>query len=391
MTEFAKYFSLIDETRTSFEINPEKDWNIYVDLDGHLAKVRQLLANPVPKFIVYGDFGTGKSHLLWHIKNQHPTAIDPIYIELSIPAKLRGKKWNIDFLTVFQQIQSQFVPALEKVVANLDDLGPIKSQIDTLRALDTDLAVALDALLMKVPLGGQRPQFKPPEERRRAFQWLTASDVLTPSQYYRSGYTLPLGTRMTRDLVTLLHRMAEIYKLACNRVPVLLLDESELFRLALAPGAGESIATGFRNLLDATNTAVGVVLGLNLQEGTKAQHPLLRQDVTSRLKDGIQLLPLGDNERQRRFMDQLWEQLHNKGQTTFWMNSASRDLLLRHIADWRQVVVQPEFRSVNVSPGDLIKVVSAIGQEAVTRKIDKPITDVHLKQWFGVADGEARV
>lgn len=66
---FSEFFGLADEKRTTFVLSPERDPRLLVDMDGlvDFLEERAGIPDPAPQAILFGEFGTGKTHALRYV------------------------------------------------------------------------------------------------------------------------------------------------------------------------------------------------------------------------------------------------------------------------------------------------------------------------------------
>ncbi len=151
-----------------------------------------------------------------------------------------------------------------------------------------------------------------PERVTAARAWLNASRTLTPSKALKAGYPALLDEVVgPADLAALYVAFARAWREITRQTFVLFLDEGESFTRVVHEDAQASIGAGLRVLLDSTNDALGIFIGLNTPRTRKGTHPMLRSDVRSRVGRAIVLPTLQETAvggvGEGRFMDGLWE------------------------------------------------------------------------------------
>jgi len=212
VSEFGDYFRLKERHRTSFELNPEEDYDIFVDLDDIRPRLKTLDDNPY-RLVVEGDFGTGKSHLLRYLEHHPPNDIHrPFYVKLS------GFSAKADFILVYRQIMDVLFPVLVNDFAGLPRKMP-----DVLKECiqDTDVLHAFERYF--VLFSSDTPS------RRVAERWIKADPDLRATESTKERYQSRLVGKSPTQLVTTLLSIAKVYHRIKNKKLLLLLDESENF------------------------------------------------------------------------------------------------------------------------------------------------------------------
>lgn len=294
LASFAQFFGLRDVRRTSLVLSPVHDAEIYVDMDDVLSRVREWLRG-VPGFVIYGEYGTGKSHLLQHIGQvlAPPARLHPVFVELS----------GFDRHSKFKLVHSRTMQAMEEpILTLLSSNRDVKTWIATQSGLNPDMKKALVAL--------SEPQAKP-EERAHLRAWIKGTGP-TPSQAARLGLSGRLFDNVgPAELVSFWKCLGEMYQqFSPTRATLLLLmDEAAALQEVVSPEGLLDIGTGIRYLVDPSNRSIGYGFGLNLP-GARGVHPFMRSDVESRVHSKtVQLQTLGDEKRIIRFLDGIWHLL----------------------------------------------------------------------------------
>ncbi|MFM7204760.1 MAG: hypothetical protein ACKO6N_28645 [Myxococcota bacterium] len=370
MTKWSQYFQLKDPNRGSFELNPDTDFNIFVDLDGIRPRLQRVgLTAETFKLVIEGDFGAGKSHLLRYIQHHPPVEQHhPFYV------KLGGFDRKTAFIQVYRQIMTELLPLLEK-----KETGPIDlSTLSPNEFLDHDSCLALKELL-SVRILSEHP------ERVLARRWLRADPDLRSSESVKGGYARRLVNSTPAQLMHLLLGISALYKRSKHHTLLMLLDESESFSRLTDDVSQADVAAGLRELFDPSNTALSVVVGLNTPSSRAGHHPMLRSEVRSRMVGKyIQLKPIESDKRVSEFIQQLWGELASNPETyPFHLSQQSLTLFIRGVTSWRKKLDVTLLEGQPVVPRDICSLLNILGQEALREGVKAPITVDKLTQWFG--------
>lgn len=368
MSEFGDYFQLKQRQRTSFELNTDKDYDIFVDLDGIRSKVESITDDPY-RLVVEGDFGTGKSHLLRFLEHHLPDQrLRPFYVKLS------GFGTKADFILVYRQIMDVLFPILVTDLSKLlrKDRLALKECLQ-----DADLFRAFESYFIL--------NITDSPDRRLAERWIKADPDLRAQESTRFGYRSRLVNRPPTQLVAAILSISKLYHQIKEKKLLLLLDESESFSRLTDDVSQANIATGLRELFDPENEYLGVVVGLNTPSSRSGHHPMLRSEVRTRLLGKyLRLRALDDPERILQFVRELWIQLAEDPESaTFLLSEQSQILITRRIREWREVLDPKMEAKLPVVARDLTNILTVMGQQAVRLRIPPPIKTQQLKQCFG--------
>lgn len=375
-TPFAHLFRLADPRRVSFELSPEHDAALFIDLDGVVGWIEKRIAAPerAPQLVVTGDFGTGKSHVLRLIEKKLAPArkIRPVYFQLG-PFQRRSS-----FLDLHISVMEELLEILEQ---NLTHLEEVPSFLEQKTSVKGDVKAALVALA--------RPD-TPEPKRAMLRSWLRGTGP-TPTQARKdlelSGRLFEGASPIT--LVNLWKAVGELQRKADGRSLMLLMDEGEAFSKMVSPDSQASMGAGLRTLFDPDNRSLGIGLGLNTPTSRQGLHPMLQHDVASRIQGKqLQLSPLVDPVRIRRFLEGLWERLRGPKAPPELFDEGATDLLSNHLRTLRDSI---SLRSQTLSPTptqrDLMSVLRYIGEFAMRDGELPPLTREMLDRWFPARSG----
>ncbi len=361
MTTLAEHFELYDPARTSFELEPEKDAGLYVDVHGVLPRIRSILeaTKAAPKLLVTGEYGMGKSHTLRHVACEMLPKLVPH--SLPVFVKLGGLVPKATFLDVYRQIVQSLRGLLDEALRSLETIDPsdISDLSQDARIVLTRLHEALHEGESADRLGALR-------------MWLSGSGP-TPTQAMKLG----LGTRLRDssnhpDLVPLLGAIARLIHRASGRRVVLFLDESTAFRTPRGPEALLSISEGLRELFDQDNQVLGVILGMYDRRGGGKG---LRLDVLQRMENRrVDLIPMRTPDEIKSFTRDLGEKV---GRLQLFTPDA--------MSWFAQHAIEAGARSESpgvLSPRGLLKLLDRVGQEAHRAGVRPPLPNVQIQAWL---------
>jgi hypothetical protein len=345
---FSQYLGLRDLGRDTLEPDAERDVDLYQDLDGTVGDVERRLAVKAPKLVVFGQYGTGKTHLLHVAKARMDAArFTPVYVKL----EARGKVGESRLLHT-------------DILARLEAAGVLK------HAYGTEPAEADQNLQNALRLLGENPSH--PEARA----WLLAHGP-TPSQARRVGFTTRLSDYAGGVQYEKIWRMVgDAYRRATERELILLIDESETFQDTVDPNRVADLGAALREMFDSGNKSYGVLMGLTAPRARSGSHPLFRPDVATRIQNAqLRLEGLSDVERREAFLGGLLAAVLLPGRAFLtppalrWLAEKGPDIARQFMIGVEREPVQREYvklldrlardafasrRSVPISPGELV-------------------------------------
>jgi hypothetical protein len=251
--DFKDWFCL--NKRDSFTIDPKMnpgDAKFYFGRHEIMkqlkAQLRRSFIDPkVPKMIIFGPYGSGKTQLLYHIDylltNDPPETckLKPHMIHLNIEMKSKSdhRHWHLQLMEALgKDIVTSWVEAISKRVPNIED--ELKKIF-----LDPNLAEAMRKLL----IGGLE---------LTAWRWLCGQE-LAAKELEQLKVTRNLGYIGAGDMagaVRSIGKLAEINGLKL----VFMIDEAERFA-AVKTGDGTEYLTDYlRELSEKSNNSVGFML-----------------------------------------------------------------------------------------------------------------------------------
>lgn len=371
VTPFAKLFELVNPDRTSFELSPEHDAELFIDLDDVAGwlDLRVQQQDPAPQLVITGDFGTGKSHVLRYIEKRlaPDRAIRPVYFELG--SFMRRSSFNDLHITVMVELGE----LLENNLARVQGLTAV---LDEKTSLKGDIKTAFTQLADPTLPSAKRAMLR---------SWLRGTGP-TPTQARKdlnfSGRLFDSASSVT--LVNIWKAAGELQRAVDGRSLMILMDEGEAFSKMVSPDAQAAMGSGLRTLFDAGNRSLGIALGLNTPSSRKGIHPMLQSDVASRTQGKQRaLLPLGDPLRIRRFIEGLWGHLRSPNAAHRLLDEGAMEVVANQLRELRNAI---SLRSQTLSPTptqrDLISVLRYVSELAFRDGKSPPLTRDMLNSWF---------
>lgn len=302
--EFNKWFCLKD--RLNFTIDPQinrDDARYYFgrdDIKNRLQRQlrRAFIAPGVPKLMVWGPYGSGKTQTLFYLehflKTQTPSSANGVPHTLYVTIEMRSNS-NAGYFHM------QLMEALgkETVSAWVRKLFDQTSDLDkTLGQLTDDLNIAL--ALKELRAAGDSTFI--------AWRWLTGQ-ALRGSELSGMKLTRSLGELGAGDLANALITVGNLAG-QVNQKLIFLLDELEQLQNVKAGDAAESIHQYLRRLAEPANASVGFLIGFKADVLDEAAEILRRPDIMGRIgtSNYLDIPPLPAIRDVKTFVGEL---LHN--------------------------------------------------------------------------------
>ena len=272
----------------SFSIDPWKDKGIYFGdsklkkrvsdrIDSDFAKRRA-----VPKFFVYGAYGSGKTHSLAHIAYSLETnkmyRSEPIYV--AMPPLTSRDHWlrihtklldsiGPDRIRSSMEIMADKIPGTDKVKGLLDN-GILPFGDDTMR---TSQANALRNFLF----GGRQSQL--------SWEWMRGR-----KNSAEQAAVLGVQKDITEatDFVNCLLNLGSLLYHATSKKLVFLIDEAEAIKSVTNADSLHELQQMLRDLLDDNNNYVGLILAIQSEGGMESIGDLFTRDDIFRRVDFAQ-------------------------------------------------------------------------------------------------------
>jgi hypothetical protein len=276
--DFKNWFCLKD--RESFTIDPKinsADARFYFgrdQLDQRMKnQLKRAFIDPqVPKMMVWGPYGCGKTQTLYYLDH---------WMEHDTPTSCKGKPHTVH---VEIEVRSKSTAA-EWHLQNMEALGMAAVQ-DWLNIIYPKHRDDFDAELSKLTsdpniVQAFRYLVGTDEKAFNAWRWLSGQS-LTSKELQEIQVTRNLGSVGVGDLVAALQACGAL-AVAVGRRLVFFIDEMEELKNVRTGDAAESWHQYIRKLADNANSSVGFVIGFMAQTRDEAPEMLVRGDVSSRI------------------------------------------------------------------------------------------------------------
>ena len=288
-------------TRVNFQINPKQsfdDAKLFFGSNENQKIIRDIetgyMAGYVPRIYLFGSYGTGKTHLLYHLKHhfehsQTIVKVAPFIVQIEAESRSR-----------YQALHKRLLDAI-----GIEELE--KAYVDYSLSLGSEREHKIRELF-EDPNTYRVMQLLPtgPANKNLAWRWLTG-ERLSAGEQLQLGVTSALTE--TGDLVNLLVRIGELFK-RTHRNLLFLVDESEGLKSVTNADSRASWHDAFRRLADQNdNQSVGWMLTFYTTLHEEAPEFMMEGDIMSRLgKAGqIRLEPLKPVEVREFIVDLLAE------------------------------------------------------------------------------------
>lgn len=305
MEEFREWFCLND--RPNFTIDPQvnpRDAQYYFGRDDKkilLQKqlLRAFIAPGVPKMMIWGPYGSGKTQTLFYLDH---------YLKTETPSSCQGRPRTI-YLAVEMRSRSD---ASRLHMQIMEALGK-QTVTDWVRKLFTEtpnLDSAIQELAEDPNIAGAMKELRATGGSTFvAWRWLTGQP-LKPGELSGLSLTRNLGEVGAGDLVNGLVAIGNLATRVGEKL-IFLMDELEELHNVRAGDASESIHQYFRRLAEPSNASVGFLVGFRADILDDAPPILTRGDILGRvgLSNYVDIPPLPAVPNVKTFVSQLLQNL----------------------------------------------------------------------------------
>lgn len=275
--EFNKWFCL--KGRHNFTIDPQinpDDARYYFGRDVIKDRLqrqirRAFIAPGVPKLMVWGPYGSGKTQTLFYLehflKTQTPPSAQGVPHTLFVTVEMRSN-------SNAAHLHMQVMEALGKETVS----GWVRNLFDKTSNFDVALEQVTDDPNIALALRELRAVG---ESTFAAWRWLTGQ-ALKGSELSGMKLTRGLGELGAGDLVNALIAVGNLAG-QVGRKLIFLLDELEELQNVKAGDAAESIHQYLRRLAEPANDSVGFLIGFKADVLDEAAEILRRGDIVGRI------------------------------------------------------------------------------------------------------------
>ncbi len=256
---------------------------------------RSFIDPGVPKMIIYGSYGSGKTQTLYYLKhyleNDTPEICHekPIFVHLDLEMKSRSDCWDWHL----QLMEALGVETLSNWIEGIISEGKdIEEQLKKIFKDENYVKAMKD-----IRVGG--------DQGHLAWRWLCGKD-LKPAELQRLKVTRSLGEVGSSDLVNVLQGIGSLAKERGNKL-IFLIDEAEQFLNVKNEDAIESIHNYLRKLAEPMNESVGFIIATFGVSPDEMAEFLVRVDIRTRIGENniIEIPPLPDIENVEIFIKEL--------------------------------------------------------------------------------------
>ena len=272
--------------RGRFWIDAKEDSSFYfggTQMDKQLIdRLRMEFVQPpgVPKFMIHGRYGAGKTHTLGHIK--HALTEDPRFIYQATrpllfqlpPLKTRDKwvtlhRQFIDAIGL-ELTRQAIAGVMTKATPGTDPIEVFKAP-GMIRFGESALQNSQAHIYRNLLFGGRQATL--------SWEWLKGKPL-----NFDATRTLGVETQLEEpsQLVDALLNVANIVSRGLGSKIVLLVDEAESMRNITSPDSFDEFVHGFRRLEEDENDVLGLIIAFQLEGGMEDAPRILVDDAVRR-------------------------------------------------------------------------------------------------------------
>jgi hypothetical protein len=264
-----EYFHL---KKDAFDIDPKSDADVYFGYEPLQERIINRLREDfvqqrhVPKFFLYGRYGSGKTHSLFHLRyvlmndpefvTDFPT--EPLITE--VPPLKAKESWRKMHEHILDEIGRPLIKSA--VQAAMVTPGDVAQELRTAGALrfgDTSLQNSQAQIFRNLLFGGLQETI--------SWEWLKGKQLNVDQ-----ASTLNTETNLTEvpDFIAALLNVAALVWAGLRKKIVILLDEAEQVRSITNPDSQQEFIWAFRRLVEDENDVLGLVVGTQQEGGMEA-------------------------------------------------------------------------------------------------------------------------
>lgn len=298
MPSLKDYFHL---TKDAFDIDPKRDADVYFGYEPLQERLLNRLASDfvqqrhVPKFFIFGRYGSGKTHSLAHI--QYVLTNDPRFLAdfpstepllTEVPPLKAKESWKKIHQHLLDEIGRTLIKeAVQAILTTPNFTGDVAADLRAAGALrfgDTSLQNSQAQIFRNLLFGGLQETI--------SWEWLKGK-VLTADQ----ASTLNTETNLseTSDFVAALLNVSALVWAGLRKKIVILLDEAEMVRSITNADSHQEFTWALRRLMENENDVLGLVVGFQQEGGMEAAPPVFSDDaVRTRVGGDSGFIDLGE-------------------------------------------------------------------------------------------------
>lgn len=262
--------------RPNFQLNPkqsDEDRTLFFGDNENVRIIEEIdtayLGGDVPRYYLYGNYGTGKTHLLYYLKHHFDTHTDipilPLVVQVEAQSNTPFQSLHRRFLDAitpkrlsdaYSQFRAQY-PEADERERKTAELFPEEGTRHALHFLEGGPALA------------------------SAWKWLTGEKLTTAEQ---QGIGVVGSVSATGDLVDLLVGIGELFTRVGTHL-LFLVDESESLHNVSSNDAMRSWHDAFRRLAGEDNRSIGWILTFFATDNDEPPAFMREGDIMDRLGD----------------------------------------------------------------------------------------------------------
>ena len=279
-TTFKDWFCL--NNRETFTIDPKvnpADARFYFGRDPLRDRMKKQISRAfidprVPKMMIYGAYGSGKTQTLYYLAYELSTSPPPVckgkphvvHLDIEVQSKSMAEQWHLQMMAALGMATVQ--GWLQQLFSKSADF---EQEVDKL-AGDPNVAMAFKQLR-----GGGDLAFN-------AWRWLTGAKLAT-KELVEIKVTRSLVDVGVGDMVGALQALGNLAR-SVGACLLFFIDEMEELINIKQGDAAESWHQYTRKLADNSNSSVGFVIGFKAVTVDEAPKMLVREDILSRISRG---------------------------------------------------------------------------------------------------------
>ncbi|WP_392543763.1 hypothetical protein [Oryzobacter telluris] len=273
-------------TRENFSLNPKQDASVYfggANINGRIKDRLEtdfLEERSVPKFMIFGQYGAGKTHTLGHIR--YVLGADP-YFSVGYPTEVRLTElpplrsrdtWAKIHGLLVDELGRDLIRSAAKSLARQapESVDPEQHFFENAVPFgDTALRSSQAKIYQALLFTGRQETV--------AWEWLKGRS-LSADEKATLGVETDLSGPMS--YLNALLNLASLVHRGLGRKVVLLVDEAESLRSVSDSNSVDEFTSMFRKLMDNDNNVLGMVLAFQSEGGMEDAPEMLTDEAVRR-------------------------------------------------------------------------------------------------------------